>query len=149
MKFIYKIWVSIVLLNFNYLAAQESIPIHEIDNKLKENPKYIVIELYTDWCGICAIQDKKIQKNDELVSLLENEFYYVKFNAESKESFNLNGIKFENKDGKIHEFAKAISLETNAFPAWIIMNPKFEIIFQYNGLIDVEDLKDILQKLLN
>lgn len=147
MKFICKILILIVLLNFNYLAAQESIPITEIETKLKENPKYIVIELYTDWCGICAIQNKKIQKSDDLVSLLENEFYFVKFNAESKEDFILNRIKFENKDGKVHEFAKAISSDSNAFPAWVIMNSDFEIIFQYNGLIETENLKSILLKL--
>src|SRR5690606_31335511 len=101
-------------------------------------------ELYTDWCGVCAIQDKKIRKNDELVSLLENEFYYVRFNAESKENFILNGIKFENKDSKIHEFAKAVSSDSNAFPAWVIMNSEFEIIFQYNGLIEPKNLKSIL-----
>lgn len=127
MNWIFKILILFFAFNLN---AQVSIPINEIDNKLKQNPKYIIIELYTDWCGICAIQDKKIQKNDELVSLLENEFYYVKFNAESKESFILNGINFENKNGKMHEFAKAISSDSNAFPAWVIMNPKFEIIFQ-------------------
>lgn len=144
MDWIFKILILVFAFNLN---AQESIPINEIDNKLKEIPKYIVIELYTDWCGICAIQDKKIQKNDELVSLLENEFYYVKFNAESTESFVLNGHEFTNQN-KIHEFAKAISSDSNAFPAWVIMNPKFEIIFQYNGLIEIEDLKSILLKLL-
>lgn len=149
MKFCFKILVLILLLNSKLISAQESIQISEIESKLNQNPKNIIIELYTDWCGICAIQDKKIQKNDELVSLLENEFYYVKFNAESTESFVLNGINFENKDHKIHDFAKAISSDSNAFPAWIIMNSKFEIIFQYNGLIETEDLKSILLELNN
>ncbi|WP_084016422.1 thioredoxin fold domain-containing protein [Moheibacter sediminis] len=135
------------MLNFKVTSAQESISINEIESKLIQNKKYIIIELYTGWCGICAIQDKKIQKNDELIKLLENEVYHVKFDAESTESFILNGIKFENKNGKIHEFAKAISVDSNAFPAWVIMNPKFEVIFQYNGLIETEDLKSILLKL--
>lgn len=149
MKFCFNILVLILLLNFKLISAQESIQISEIESKLNKNPKHIIIELYTDWCGICAIQDKKIQKNDELISLLESEFYYVKFNAESKESFILNGINFENKESKIHEFAKAVSSDSNAFPAWVIMNPKFEIIFQYNGLVETEDLKSILLKLNN
>lgn len=146
MKFIYKILVLSVLLNFNYLAAQESIPITKIENKLKENPKYIIIELYTDWCGICAIQHKKIQKDEDLISKLNEEFYFIRFDAESNESFIFNGHEFKNQN-KIHDFAKAISSDSNAFPAWIIMNPKLEIIFQYNGLIEPEDLKAILLKL--
>lgn len=127
--------------------AQDSLDLNEIEDKLSRMPKYIVIELYTDWCGVCAIQDKKIRKNDELISLLENEFYYVKFNAESGGTFVLNGIKFENKDGKTHEFAKAVFPNSNAFPAWVIMNPNLEIIFQYNGLIDPKDMRSILLKL--
>lgn len=135
-----------MLLNFNCLAAQESIPINEVENKLKENPKHIIIELYTDWCGICAIQDKKIQKDKALISKLNDEFYFVRFDAESKESFTINAYEFKNQD-KIHDFAKAIASDSNAFPAWIILNPKLEIIFQYNGLIETEDLKAILLEL--
>lgn len=136
----------IPIIGFGLLNAQHSLNISEIENKLSQQPKYIVVELYTDWCGICAIQDKKIQKNEDLVSLLEKKFYYVKFNAESTESFVLNGHEFTNQN-KIQEFAKAISPDLNAFPAWVIMNSDFEIIFQYNGLIEVEDLKAILLKL--
>lgn len=147
MNFGFKILVFILWLNCEFVSAQEFIPINEIENKLIQNKKYIVIELYTDWCGICAIQDKKIQKNVELIDLLENEFYYIKFNAESTESFILNGIKFENSGEEIHEFAKEISSGSEAFPAWIIMNPELQILFQYNGLIDPEDLRSILLKL--
>lgn len=144
MNSVFQILFLIFALNLN---AQESVPILELEYKLNQNKKYVIIELYTDWCGICAIQDKKIQKNEKLVYLLENEFYYVKFNAESKDKLTLNGIKFQNPNGKIHEFAKAISPDSNAFPAWIIMNPEFEIIFQYNGLIEAENFKSILLKL--
>lgn len=146
MKFIFKILISIVLLNFNCLAAQESILITEVEYKLNQNPKHIIIELYTDWCGICAIQGKKIQKDKALISKLNDEFYFVRFDAESKESFTFNGYEFKNQD-KIHDFPKAILSDSNAFPAWIILNPKLEIIFQYNGLIETEDLKAILLEL--
>lgn len=140
-------FIMIFLTSFNLLNAQQTVSISELERKINDLPKNIVIEFYTDWCGICAIQQKKIEKDERLISMLENEFYFVKFNAESKESFILNGIEFENKENKIHDFAKAISGDSNLYPGWAILNPKFEIIFQYNGLLDEEDLKYILLKL--
>ncbi len=131
---------------FCYVNAQHSHNLNEIDNKLSQTPKYIIFELYTDWCGVCAIQHKKIQKNETLKFILDERFYYIRFDAESKETVVFNGHEFRNKD-KIHDFAKAILPESNAFPAWIIMNPDLEIIFQYNGLLEPRELEAVLLKL--
>ncbi len=144
MNLIIKIIILFLLLSLKSISAQQSNSMLEIESKLSLQSKYLVIELYTDWCGVCAIQDKKIQKNKELVSLLDNEFYYVRFNSESKESFVFKGHNFENKDNKIHDFVKAVSADSNVFPVWIIMNPELEIIFQHYGLLAAEKLETIL-----
>lgn len=146
MKFIFKI----LILNFlsQLLSAQQEIPIIEIENKLGEHPRPVVIGFYTGWCGICAIQEKKIQKEEALVQLLENEFYYVKFDAEYAESFELNGYLFENPDGHIHEFAKVLLEEKIVFPSWIILNPDLETIFQYRGLLEAGELYSVLKQIL-
>lgn len=146
MKVLFKILVF-VFLNFQFLSAQSSVSIMELESQLAVNPKPVIIELYTDWCGICAIQQKKIRKDDALVSLLENKFYYVKFNAESQESFLFNGHLFENKNQKNHDFAEAL-LDEAAFPAWVILNPELEIIFRYNGLLEAKELILVLKQIL-
>jgi len=130
-------------------SAQQSDAFNEIENKLSQNPKNIIIKFYTDWCGICAIQDQKIRKNKQLESMLENDFYFVEFNTESKESIVFHGIRFENKQGRTHSFAQALLENPDALPAWVILNPDYEIIFQYNGLLEPEELILVLTKIYN
>lgn len=129
-------------------SAQQSDAFNEIENKLSQNPKNILIKFYADWCGICAIQNQKIRKNKQLESMLENDFYFVEFDAESKESIVFHGIRFENKQGRTHSFAQALLENPNALPAWVIINPDYEIIFQYNGLLDAGELISILRQIL-
>lgn len=146
MKLAFKILILSLLTHT--LSAQHGVPITEIENRSTGLPRMVVIGFYTGWCGICAIQEKKIQKDEALVQLLENEFYYVKFNAESAESFELNGYLFENPDGHIHEFTKAVLGEEVVFPSWIILNPDMEIIFQYRGLLEAGELYSVLKQIL-
>lgn len=123
-----------------YTNAQQNYSLTDIESKLSQNPKNIVIKFYADWCSICAIQSRKIEKNEELRTILERDFYFVEFNTESEETVSLNGIRFENKESRIHSFAETLLENPNALPAWVILNPDYEIIFQFNGLIEPNDL---------
>jgi len=130
--------------------AQELQPFNEIESTLFRQPKPVVIKIYTDWCGVCAIQDRKIREDDELANLLNTRFYYLELNAESKEPVFLKGNKYEfNPEAKVHELAVALAGEehANAYPAWVILNSDLEIIFLYNGLIKTNDLKRILNQI--
>ncbi|MBA5629929.1 hypothetical protein HU137_09125 [Moheibacter sp. BDHS18] len=84
-----------------------------------------------------------------MIKLLNDRFYYIDFDAESTETFQLFGKTFEPGKNKIHEFAEEILKGKSAYPAWVIINPDLEIIFEYEGLIKTQDLKAILEKLIN
>lgn len=90
------------------LNAQQKYSLSEIEGKLSQSPKNLIIKFQTDQCGICAIQDKKIQKNEELIKLLNDRFYYIEFDAESIETLQLFGKSFEPGKNKIHEFVEEI-----------------------------------------
>ena len=62
-NFLYNfILVSIIFFSYNSLFSQSEkikwIKPEEINEIQKSNPKKIMIDLYTDWCGWCKVMDR-------------------------------------------------------------------------------------------
>ena len=51
----------------------------------KNNPKNILVEEFTNWCGPCKLMDKNTFSNPEIASLINKNYYAVKFNGEGNE----------------------------------------------------------------
>ena len=52
---------------------------------LKEK-RPILIDLYTGWCGWCKVMDKKTYTNEKVIDYLQQKFYPVKLDAETRET---------------------------------------------------------------
>ena len=62
----------------------------------KENPKPIMLDAYTVWCGPCVLLEKNTFGNDDVSAYLNTHFYPVKFNAEGNEKVTYLGQTFDN-----------------------------------------------------
>ena len=62
----------------------------------KSNPKKIIVDVYTSWCGPCKLLDKNTFGNADVGAFINQNYYPVKFNAEGKEEVNFNGNRFKN-----------------------------------------------------
>jgi thioredoxin-related protein len=62
----------------------------------KEN-RPLLIDFYTDWCGWCKKLDATTYQDPAVIDYINQYFYAVKFNAESKESYEFNGKTYQNK----------------------------------------------------
>ena len=56
----------------------------EVEEIHQQIPKPILVFLYTDWCKICFGMKKTTFKDQEVIKLLNNNFYFIKLNAEKK-----------------------------------------------------------------
>ncbi|MDA9087337.1 thioredoxin family protein [Polaribacter sp.] len=122
----------------------------EVEELHQQIPKPILVFLYTDWCKICFGMKKTTFKDQEVIKLLNDNFYFVKLNAEEKKEITFLGKMFTYKPTGIntgmHELAAELGTikKRIRYPTTIILNTVFEIDTQLTGLYNTRKMIDIL-----
>ena len=112
-----------------------------------KNPKNILIDFYTDWCGWCKVMDKKTYTDPHVIKLINKYFYPVKFDAETKETIHFMGQDFGFvKHGRTgyNQLAAEFLQGQLSYPTTLFLNPKFQIITPIAGFVKPEELEPIL-----
>lgn len=124
-----------------WLTFEEAIALHE------QQPKKLLIDLYTDWCGWCKVMDKNTYSKEEIASYINENFYPVKFNAEQTESVEFRGHTFNfvpsGKRG-VHELAAALTRNQLSYPTTVFMDEELRIIQPIAGYLKPEQMEPIL-----
>lgn len=99
------------------------ISFEELEVAYAANPKPILIDVYTDWCGWCKKMDKDTYQNTKLVNYVNEKYYAIKFNAESKDSVRFNNKTYlYNKKNKINELAIYLTFGRLEFPHTVFLS---------------------------
>jgi thioredoxin-related protein len=133
------------------IAQVNALPIEKVDNSMRTSARPVLILLTTDWCKYCQLQKEQLRKNKDFKAKAET-FYFVEFNAEQKEDVTFHehtyGYKSTGISTGIHELAVALSGEKSvSFPAWILLDKDYQVLFRYNGVLSSQQLKEILNVL--
>ena len=128
--------IYILLLTFAVNAAgQDKIKWHSIEEAIQlasTDPRVLVIDVYTDWCGWCKKMDQDTFTNPVIAEILNTKFYPVKFNAEGNEEITFLGQKFTNdgQAGKAHQLAVALLNGRLSYPTVVFLTKqgdKFQV----------------------
>ena len=107
------LFILIFSIQFTYSQKVNWISFEQAVELQKTNPKNIMMDVYTKWCGPCKMMDKNTFNNPLIAKFLNENFYAVKFNAEGTEKVSYNGKVYGNpnhKSGRIrnssHDFSR-------------------------------------------
>lgn len=99
----------------NWLSVEEAASLATGD------PRPIVIDLYTDWCYWCKVMDKKTYTDDKVIRYINEHFYAVKLDAESKKDVEWQNKEFEyNSVRKVNDFSLYVTNGQLSFPSTVI-----------------------------
>ncbi|HVM87152.1 MAG TPA: thioredoxin family protein [Puia sp.] len=118
----------------------------EAETFLQKEKRPILIDLYTDWCGWCKVMDKKTYTNKGVEEYLQNKFYAVKVNAETRDKINWHQQTYNyNPSYKVNEFAVYMTHGRLAFPTTIIIPADGSEPQAIPGYLETKDMELILK----
>ena len=112
-----------------WLTMEEALTLH------KRQPRKIIVDMYTDWCGWCKKMDREVYENPGIVKYLNENYYVVKFNTEKYTNdieYAGNTFKFipppnGGRNG-IHELAYLLMNRQASYPTTVFINEELQPI---------------------
>jgi thioredoxin-related protein len=123
--------------------------LQEVEAAMQKEKRPILIDLYTDWCGWCKVMDKKTYSNQHVIDYLQEKFYPVRLDAETRETLQWGNKAYNyNAENKTNDLAIYLTYGRLSYPTTVIIptdnsgpqpvpgyhDPKeFELIVRYFG----------------
>jgi thioredoxin-related protein len=95
-------------------------------NAVQFSGKFMLIDVYTDWCGWCKKMDRDVYRHTQVRQLLDAGFIPVKLNAESSSMVSNGGNQYTEQ-----ELSKMLNVES--YPTTLVFNSKFQLVSRFSG----------------
>jgi len=119
----------------------------EVQVAHKEKPKKVFVDIYTHWCYWCKVMDTKTFRNPKVVSYINEHYYAVKFNAETREDIVFKGNKYHYvKTGKrgYNELATSLMEGQMSFPTSVFLDENLDVLTNVGGFLEPKTIEPIL-----
>ncbi|WP_161890951.1 thioredoxin family protein [Pontibacter russatus] len=100
----------------------------QVQEKAKQENKYIFVDVFTTWCGPCKLMDRDVFPRQKVGEFFNAYFISVKVQADTTE-------KDTEEVRKWHEAARALAKAYNisSYPTFLFFDPEGELVHRLNG----------------
>jgi len=115
-------------------------------NKIQE--RKIFIDVYTDWCGWCKKMEATTFTHPAIAKILNEQFYAVRFDAETNDTINFAGQKFINEGNRNrspHQLAVALLQGKMSYPSIAYLNENNQLLTAVPGFYSADRLEPLLK----
>lgn len=110
-----------------------------------KEPRKILVDVYTDWCGWCKKMDKYTYTDTSVINNLKTKYYLVKFNAEQKEEVKFKDKVFKFKpEYKSHELAVSLLNGQMSYPSTVFLDEDMNMLTMVPGYLTPKEMNPIL-----
>ncbi len=128
--------------------------VEEAQEAIKTEPRKVIMDVYTKWCGPCKMMMKNTFTNENLIDFVNANYYAVKFDAESKEDVTFKDNTYSNPDyveGKkgrngVHEFSRYLNI--TAYPSLVYFDEDLNLLTVDVGY-KTADQVEVMMKFFN
>lgn len=126
----------------------------QLEDSIASKPKKVFLYFYADWCAYCKKMDKAAFKNSEIINLLNNHYYAVKMDVQSKDTISFGKEIFVNKEfdkkrQPIHQIPLLLASRNGSqfsLPAMIILDESFKVKKRYFEYLSQKKMENFLSK---
>ncbi len=148
--------LAIVISSFSPFVVKQKSPApegikwmtwQEVQEAEKTEPRKIFVDVYTEWCGWCKKMDQTTFTNPEIIRYMNNNFYAVKFDAETEEVIHFNGKDYKyvpSGNRGYNELAAEILNGRMSYPTSVYIDEDLNVLFPVPGYLEPKVLEEIL-----
>lgn len=154
MKKIFVLFIFLPSLIFAQVNQIQWITWDEVEAKMENEPRKVLVDVYTDWCGPCKMMDNTTFSDPNVVDYVNENYYAIKFNAEGPKEVTFKGTTYKNEtyDPKrrgrngTHDLTRAIAPVNGsiAYPTIVYMDENFGILSPVQGFYRPEQIMPVL-----
>ena len=124
----------------------------ELSELQRKEARPLLVFIHADWCKFCLMQENNTFSDQEIAQYLNENYYVLKLNGESKEAIRFLGREYtftsSGSGTGQHQLAELLGKVDGSltYPTTVILSPEFQLKGRENGFLNKDAFIGLLRK---